>query len=126
MSAEWVMNRISPPSAVLRMLDDVSNHPVAGLAMNRTEAYFGRKSDNVVHGLVDQENARLDEENLVAQPSKIMGVPYGSIRIRAVTQTGSAELGMRGRDDMIAAALQLVRTGVRTDESLAHTGPRST
>ena len=71
---------------VLDMLDDVGDHPVAGLAVDRTEPDFGRQTGEVSQGLVDQENARLDEENLLAQSSQTMGVAHGGIRLRAATR----------------------------------------
>src|ERR1700722_10808157 len=52
---------------VLGMLDDVGDHPVAGLAVDRTETYLRRQAGEVGQRLVDQENARLNEENLLAQ-----------------------------------------------------------
>ena len=45
---------------VLQMLDDVGDHPIAGLAVDRTEPDFRRQTSEVGQGLVDQENARLD------------------------------------------------------------------
>ena len=68
---------------MLGMLDDVSDHSIAGLAVDRTETHLWRQAGEVVHGLVDQEDARLDEENLLAQPSQTMGMSDGGIRLRA-------------------------------------------
>ena len=59
---------------VLGVIDDVGDHSVAGLAVDRAEPHLWRQAGEVVQGLVDQENARLDEQNLLAQPSETMGM----------------------------------------------------
>ena len=61
---------------VLQMFDDVADHPIAGLAVDRTEPDFRRQTGEVGQGLVDQENARLAEENLLAQSRQTMGVAH--------------------------------------------------
>ena len=55
---------------VLQMLDDVGDHPIAGLAVDRAEPDFRRQTGEVGQGLVDQENARLDrrEPSCPAEP----------------------------------------------------------
>ena len=73
------MSRISPSSVVcLRMLDDVRDHPIAVLAVDRTKTHVRRQAGEVVNGLVDQEDARLDEQNLLAQSGRSMGVSCGA------------------------------------------------
>ena len=59
----------------------VADHPIA-LAVDRTGAYLWRQTGEVGHGLVDQENARLDEQDLLAQSSQTMGISHGSVRLR--------------------------------------------
>jgi hypothetical protein len=55
------------------------DHPVAGPVVDRTKPDFGRQAGEVGQSLVDQENTRLAEENLLAKPSQMMGVARGGI-----------------------------------------------
>ena len=96
--AEWVMNRISPSSVVcFSMLDDVGDHPIAGLAVDRPEPDSGRQTGEVGQGLVDQENARLDEQTFLPSRAKrwayrtaayVFALPHGpstKYKIKCVT-----------------------------------------
>jgi hypothetical protein len=69
------------------MIDDVRDHTVAGFAVDRTETpHLRRQAGEVVHGLVDQKNARLGDQNLLAQLSQTMSIPHGSVRLRTAAQ----------------------------------------
>ena len=85
--AAWVMNRISPSSAVCfrcSMMSAITRSLVSPwIARNLTS---GVRLARSFSGLRDQENARLDEENLLAQSSQTMGVAHGGIRLRAAAQ----------------------------------------
>ena len=52
---------------MLRVLDDICDHPIAVLAVDRTESYVRRQFGEVVNGLLDQVDARLDEKDFLAQ-----------------------------------------------------------
>ena len=86
MSAEWVMNRTSPSIAVClacSMISAITRSLVSPwIALNLTS---GVRLARSVNGLVDQEDARLDEENFLAQPRQTMGMSHGGIRLRAAT-----------------------------------------
>ena len=71
---------------MLQMLDDVADHPIAGLAVDRLNSDFGRQTCEVIQRLRDKENARLDEENLLAKSRQTMGISRGSVRLRAATR----------------------------------------
>src|SRR5438270_204659 len=59
------------------MVEDVGDHSIAVLTVDRAEAHIRRQAGKVVQGLVDQEDARLNEEDLLAQSSEMMGVSCG-------------------------------------------------
>jgi hypothetical protein len=67
---------------VLQMFDDVSDHPVAGPAVDRSDAYLRRQTGEIGQGLIDQENTRLADENFLAQSRQTMGVAPGGVRLR--------------------------------------------
>ena len=70
---------------VLAVNDDVGDHPVAVLAVYRAETYLRRQAGEVGQRLVDQENARLNEENLLAQSRQTVGISHSSVGLRAAT-----------------------------------------
>src|ERR1700722_18452484 len=70
---------------VLGMLDDVGDHPVAVLAVDPKETYIRRQAGEVGQRLVDQENARLNDKNLLAQPRQTMDISHSSVGLRTAT-----------------------------------------
>src|ERR1700722_9896144 len=71
---------------VFGMLDDVGDHPIAGLTVDCSEPDSGRQAGEVGQGLADQKNGWLADENLLAKSSQMMSVAHGGIRLRAATR----------------------------------------
>ena len=70
---------------VLSVVYDIGDHSIAGLAVDRTEPDFWCQTGEAVHGLVDEKDARLNEENFLAKPRESMGMSDGFIRLRRAT-----------------------------------------
>jgi hypothetical protein len=55
---------------------------IADPAVDRPAPYLRRQTGEIGQGLVDQENTRLHEQNLLTQSRQTMGVAHGSVRFR--------------------------------------------
>ena len=71
---------------MLGMVDDVGDHPITGLTVDRTETVPPASGWRGRSRLADQENARLGEQNLLAQSRQTMGISHSSVRLRAATR----------------------------------------
>ena len=78
---------------VLQVLDDVGNNLVAGLAVDGSAPNLGHEAGEVFHGFGDEENARLDDQNLLAESGYLMGVSDGIVGLGTATSSVDVEIG---------------------------------